>query len=344
MTVKYNKYTIFIVGPTRSGTELIRSMLNRHPEIYIAAETHYFDDLRPRVGGAKILEPADRARVSGYFNALIERPYGFGAVKSASATHPDEFNEAATADEMFAVFCRQRAAEHGKIIWGEKTPRHIFCAAEIYSVFPEARLVAMVRDPRAVVASYRDWRQKKSDPELWHDDSIRREARRVRASYSLTMNSLLWMAAVQAAEQLTEQFGSDRVHLLNYETLVANTDRSLRELCAWLDLDFARPMAEVEVVNSTYLPDGMAGLQASPLDRWAHVLSSNEIGYVQWLTQRVAKRHGYESCNLTVQAGFAASQLLASPFHGIRALLANRERVVSLPRAVVARLRGLLNP
>ena len=42
---------IFVVGASRSGTNLVRALLNAHSTLWISAETHYFDDLRPRLPG-----------------------------------------------------------------------------------------------------------------------------------------------------------------------------------------------------------------------------------------------------------------------------------------------------
>jgi LPS sulfotransferase NodH len=69
---------IFVVGASRSGTNLLRALLNANGEVSISPETHYFDDLRPRLssGGTAPLEPDDRERCENYFLALSHRAYG----------------------------------------------------------------------------------------------------------------------------------------------------------------------------------------------------------------------------------------------------------------------------
>ena len=67
---------VFIVGPSRSGTALVRSLVNRHPDVHIANETHYFDDLRRTVAAAEVLSVEDRQVAVDYFRALTHRPYG----------------------------------------------------------------------------------------------------------------------------------------------------------------------------------------------------------------------------------------------------------------------------
>ena len=55
---------VFVAGPSRSGTALVRSLLNGHPDVHIASETHFFDDLRRRVPVEGRLGPAEQAIVS----------------------------------------------------------------------------------------------------------------------------------------------------------------------------------------------------------------------------------------------------------------------------------------
>ena len=69
---------VFIVGASRSGTAMLQSVLRRNPDVRLAGETHYFDDLRPRVIGTRLadLDAADRDASVDYFRALTVRPYG----------------------------------------------------------------------------------------------------------------------------------------------------------------------------------------------------------------------------------------------------------------------------
>ena len=52
---------IFVVGASRSGTNLVRALLNAHSTLWVSGETHYFDDLRPRLPGAALRSPAQTA-------------------------------------------------------------------------------------------------------------------------------------------------------------------------------------------------------------------------------------------------------------------------------------------
>ena len=156
---------IFLCGPSRSGTAMLRSALNGHPSVHLAGETHYFDDLRQRFEdpSSGVLSSELASEAADYFCALSHRPYGHHGDPTQGRISPQQLRERAeqlggTGDAYFQAYCEIEAEQASKSIWGEKTPRHIFRINDILTKFPDAKVVCMSRDPRAVVASYRDWR------------------------------------------------------------------------------------------------------------------------------------------------------------------------------------------
>ncbi len=157
---------IFVVGASRSGTELMRSILNQHPSVRISTETHYFDDLRVKLKGheQRGLTEQEAYRCEVYFRTAMHRRYGHRSEPANLSLSQQALRGTAAmigtgADAFFEAFCRLDAQQNGADRWGEKTPRHIFCLPEIMRAYPGAQIICMVRDPRAVIASYRDWKQ-----------------------------------------------------------------------------------------------------------------------------------------------------------------------------------------
>ena len=121
-----NESPIFIVGASRSGTALMRSILNNDPDIWISQETHYFDDLRGKLGGRaqKPLSEANERRCQDYFLSLATRPYGHGGSPESSNLDRAELKRAADAigrdaDAYFEAFCKLRSHSHNRTHWGE---------------------------------------------------------------------------------------------------------------------------------------------------------------------------------------------------------------------------------
>lgn len=118
---------IFIIGCPRSGTTLLRLMLDSHPNISCGPETHFLVDI---------------ASIADQHAIRFER---FGLDK-------DWWYEK-TAD-FFRAFQMEYAQKRGKQRWAEKTPTYTRHLDLLNRLFPDCQLVHVIRNGRDVVASY----------------------------------------------------------------------------------------------------------------------------------------------------------------------------------------------
>lgn len=122
---------IFVVGSMRSGSTLLRLILDSHPRIAIGAETGFMGAVMGTKQIASWKYGAEWYRRIDWSEAeLDERLRDFYA-------------------GMFARY----AAGRGKVRWGEKTPFHTAHIATMAEIFPTAVFVGIVRHPGAVAAS-----------------------------------------------------------------------------------------------------------------------------------------------------------------------------------------------
>lgn len=123
---------VFVVGAPRSGTTLLRSMLDAHPNICCPTwETGVFDRLGPMLKG-DMNKP--RGREANFF--AFERRELVAWIRRA-------------VDDLMGHL----TASSGKSRWGEKTPAHVFQMDAIHEVYPQAQFLHIVRDGRDVVRS-----------------------------------------------------------------------------------------------------------------------------------------------------------------------------------------------
>ncbi len=345
-----NESPIFIVGASRSGTAMMRSVLNNHPDVLISGESHYFDDLRVRMADhtTSALDDEQRTVCEDYFLALDHRPYGHQGDPERSDTKREDLRAMAEhrgkgADSYFEAFCIVRAQRAGKSIWGDKTPRHIFRIPEILERYPNAKVVCMVRDARAVVASYRDWRNQggfdlEEDPT--HAEALREEEQRARKSYNLLLMSLIWRSTVNAAVAARDRFGSDRVHLQQYEEMVTDPEAAARKVADWLGLEFTPAMLDVPMHNSSFSQfEAKSGVSTEPMKRWRSKLSSREIAVIQSCCGPVMKAAGYELEPDHVAPPVVWWEWIKLPFATMRATVANRDRMGNIPQYLWRRMR-----
>jgi len=134
---------IFIVGSPRSGTSLLRLILDSHPSIACGPETH-------------LLARLDDAR--GRFATQLDR-YAFG----------DDYWHAQYRT-FFESFKLDYARRRGKTRWADKTPSYARHLPFITALFPEAQVIHIIRDVRMVTASALNrwgWRRAWDVPERW---------------------------------------------------------------------------------------------------------------------------------------------------------------------------------
>jgi hypothetical protein len=142
----------FIVCHPRSGSTLLRLMLDAHPDLAIPPETMFHGVFHL----AQAQPPAD------------ELPHAVLAAMMASQRWNDLHVSADTLrlefDRMGAgfsiagglrAFYRTYAAGHGKTRYGDKTPGHMFWIPAIAELLPEAVFIHIIRDGRDVAASMR---------------------------------------------------------------------------------------------------------------------------------------------------------------------------------------------
>ena len=197
----------FVVGVGRSGTTLLRLMLDAHPELAIGPETQFVPEL------------IDLAREGASANELVD------AMRAARTwadfdLNADTLRERAEGGDLAAVlraFYGLYAETRGKPRWGEKTPGYVRRMQPIGELLSEARFVHLIRDGRDVALS--------------------RRARGMGASKPMADTARLWRKRIEAAREAANRLRGRYVEL-RYEDLVADPEPGLRRVCELIELGY----------------------------------------------------------------------------------------------------------
>ena len=202
----------FVVAAARSGTTLLRVMLDRHSDVAIPGEGHFIPHLwarRERYGDDGRVQ-----RPEVFLRDLDGHPaFGFwdlpiSAVGDAIGDRSDlSFAEAV--DAAYTAYARMV----GKPRWADKTPDYIDHLPLLSGLFPEARFVHMLRDGRDVALSTLDLRR------------FHRHA---------ATCAFFWSRQIAGAMQHARRLGADRYLELRYEDLLDDPERELFRLCTFV--------------------------------------------------------------------------------------------------------------
>jgi hypothetical protein len=238
---------IVVGGCGRSGTTLLRMMLDTHPRIFCGPESSVFR--------RRALDP----------DALADR---FGLARPDVRAIHDSAESRPAFIEAFAALCLQDA---GKARWAEKTPRNISRIGVIFHYFPDARFVHVLRDGRDVACSLRTHpRHKVVDGKLVPLDTWKPLAGCARR----------WRDDIECSRPW---WSDPRFHTLRYEDLVRQPESVLRRLMAFLGEPWDDAMlahgggaSTRDVTRFAQNPEAIGAVNASSIGRWERDLDTKD--------------------------------------------------------------------
>lgn len=199
---------IFIVGVGRSGTSLLQSMLNAHSMIAFPSETHF---IRNYIAKGKSWSESKVEVLKDEFLQNLQLDLKSIARNSEGVV---EFYE-----NMMQAYLQKKSKNY----IGDKDPKNIENLKLIKKHFPNALVVHIYRDPRAVIASRLKAKWSKDNP-LWQ-------------------HILAYKAQFEYMQQQKQIFGRDVVEI-KYEELLNNPKQNLQTVLDKLELEFEDGMLE----------------------------------------------------------------------------------------------------
>ena len=199
----------FVVGMNRSGTTLLRMMLDAHPDLTIPPETHFVPDMikAAKADGStpeSVLEAMKAHREWGDFE--ISDEVMLGKFRALPKLRPGP-----AVRSFYDIY----AERQGKPRYGEKTPTYVQKMKLIQRALPEARFCHVIRDGRDVALSVLD----RTVRDLTAGDVANR-----------------WQKKVRKAQEDSPQL--EHYMEIRYEDLILDTEPVLRSVCEFFELQW----------------------------------------------------------------------------------------------------------
>ena len=305
MSLPLTSPPLFVVGADRSGTTLLRSLLSAHSAIAVTPETHFLTWAENK-GGLEREAPANFERFWRHYTDSIR--FKDLDVDAGRCRALIDGQGAPTYRAIFGALLAAYGERTGKPRVGEKTPNHVHHLARLLAWFPEARVVVLRRDPRAVVASQlrSPWVQNRITP-----PSLRRGLLVGSRPYEFAACVEGWARIYEEVVPVWE--GDPRVLLVSYEELVGDVEGELRRVCAFLEEPFERAMVARRTSETVPVPAGTAEIgdeawrawrrehhastlrpvSSAAVDKWRGELEESEIAAIEGRCGRGMEAGGY---------------------------------------------------
>lgn len=163
-------------------------------------------------------------------------------------------------------------------IWIDHTPFNIVYASTLFALFPDAKMIHLVRDGRAVASSVM-----KLD---WGPSCVNTAAH-------------WWINRVAHGLAAESSFGPARVRQFRYEDLIQDPQGTLHEICRFLEIDFEPGMITGRGLNvpqyvATHHPLIAGAPDAKRIHAWKTELTARQIEIFESIAGQILNCLGYE--------------------------------------------------
>ncbi|MFC1818785.1 sulfotransferase [Thermodesulfobacteriota bacterium] len=255
---------LFIIGMPRSGTKLLRALLNNHSQIaippyeteilpYWFSRWEEFGDLRNFYHFEKFYHHT--AKGSFFYYMQKHRKYIPSATEWFNACKGE-----GTIADVFEALIRLETHATDDMIWGDKSPSYIRHIPLLKKLYPQAKIIFIVRDVRDYCLSIN---------KAW-SKNIMRAAQR-------------WADDVSLARQNLSSIPQDSLEL-RFEDLLQAPKDFLREICKFLDVNFEKEMLVLtrpsEIIGDA---KGHVNIVVNNKEKWRKSMPAKQVKKIEQL-------------------------------------------------------------
>lgn len=304
-----NKEPIFIVGTPRSGTTLVRLILDSHPEISITPESSFFfrklsmwDQFYPFLGNELLLQKfiKDLYKIPQLKDWLPSICHS----KKLLEDNPDIKTVIDAINEIFNCYANLK----GKKRWGDKTPKNLYGIDQILKYFPNAKIIIIIRDCRDVAMSLNKAEFSKV--------SFITAARR-------------WHRDAEITIKMITKY-PDKIYLLKYEDLLEDPNGTIKSVLRYCNLSDDPEIIDRythhddDVVHTKSLLY-MKPVSKDNLNKWKKEMSVRDIEECEAISGHTLRYFGYETVIKNPQ--LSKVKILHQSFKDVLQLISNKKNM-----------------
>lgn len=312
---------LFVCGFPSGGTDLTKSILNAHPDVYLNGEMTRLPALAGhQYHAATVFRSMDDIVA---FQRTLARLNTWGNISNLNHDFSPllmQCGELAMLDVLKLSF-----SERERRVWGNKTPQNTENIATLHSIFPDARFLIVIRDVRDVCLS-------------WHRKWTK----------SMPLCAHKWAVRMQTGQRQAASLPSGQALFVRYEDMLTDIERVCREICSFLELPFSPRMLEHHRFTQE-IPDGKLkfGERIDPQNqnKWRSALSVIQVRRIEEIAYDAMCTLGYVPAAARGQKALTLMERLSGQCNDIWASLAvgnssSRDNSIAVRLRTIARQIG----
>jgi hypothetical protein len=289
----------FILGRPRSGTTLLTTLFNAHPNIRIAPEFPIMLFLYQRF---KKVKNWDEATIRSFVDHVFYfSKFNIRRVENLKLDKEFIVNELLQYKDQGSIqlflksinYYAYSVFDKEKTLWiGDKNPVYSMSANRFRKIFPDARFICIIRDYRDNFISIKKLAEKEVAVE----------------APSLSLQVGRWRIFTRLFLGLKRRY-PEKFYILRYEDLVSEQETTFRSLCEFLGIaydpsvfDFHKKKEETVNTYGNFIYEKfhenlMKPVNTGRMNTWQKVLTAKEVQMADQIAGKYADQLGYERQN-----------------------------------------------
>ncbi len=300
MSSKSQNEPFFVVCCPRSGSTMLRLMLNEHPRLGVPDESFFLADLMNKLPLNSPLSQEDKRLafdIISNHERWVNPKFKFRAASNEKLWDIISSLEQPLLSELIDAVFRNCTNLENKPRWGDKTPAYIHEINRLHRVFPTAKFIHLIRDGRDVCISLRTLYLNNRHKEgletrrfMWH------------LGRTIPVAAKFWGKSVDAGIESGQKLVPELYLEIHYEDLILRTEDTLKHLCSFLGEEYDDRMLSFYKSASkstmkepeSFQPHAKTHRPPDPSDtyRWRTEMSLMDVALVEAFAGKTMDRVG----------------------------------------------------